>query len=285
MPIAAVLGAVGSIAGAAISAKSAQSAAATQANAALSAAQIQANSEAAAAATLKEGESQGVTAELSGAGVANAQLQPYSNLGMSATYSLADLYGLPTPNNPNGGQAFNPASTNQFLNSPDYQFAKQQGIAGLDSSAAAKGQLLSGGQLKAITDYSSGLATQNFGNYVSRLGQLASLGPSSATQLGDWAMNSGSNIANTEIGTSAGVANTQVGAGNALAAGTTGAANATASGQVASNNLIGGGISDAFSNLALYRMMNTSSPTGYGGSGGGGGSSYGNGPIGSTGPY
>ena len=126
-----------------------------------------------------------------------ANEQPYINTGTAATYSLAELYGLPTPSNPNGGQPFNQASINSFTNSPGYQFEKQQGIDAIDAQAAAQNQLLSGNTLKAIADYSSGLASQNFNSYADRLMALGNQGEGAAAHQATASGNASNSIAGT----------------------------------------------------------------------------------------
>lgn len=55
-------------------------------------------------------------------------------------------------------------SAAEFEVDPSYDFRKQQGMDGLQSSAAASGGLLSGAALKALTGYNSNLASQEYGN-------------------------------------------------------------------------------------------------------------------------
>lgn len=51
---------------------------------------------------------------------------------------------------------------------PSYQFRLQQGVNGLDASAAAKGGLLSSGHEKDVTDYAQGLASTEYQNMYNR---------------------------------------------------------------------------------------------------------------------
>lgn len=51
---------------------------------------------------------------------------------------------------------------------PSYAFQQQQGINAIDSSAAARGGLLSSGHTKDILDYSQGLASQEYGKAFDR---------------------------------------------------------------------------------------------------------------------
>ncbi|WDI91922.1 hypothetical protein [Xanthomonas campestris] len=100
---------------------------------------------------------------------ANTQnMQPYLNAGTSALNQLSQL---------------NSGNYQSFQESPDYQFTLQQGIQGLDRSAAARGSLYSGGQQADLMRYGQGLASQEYGNYYNRLASLAGQGQSAASAL------------------------------------------------------------------------------------------------------
>lgn len=96
-------------------------------------------------------------------------LQPYIDAGTDALTKI---------------KAVNNGDYSGFENSPDYLFARDQGIQSIDRSAAARGALYSGGQSADLAKFASGLASQNFGNYYNRLTGLASMGQGSATSLG-----------------------------------------------------------------------------------------------------
>ena len=121
-------------------------------------------------------------------------LLPYNEVGKAATYTLASLYGLPGPD----GEV-EPPDYAPFMTSPDYQFARAEGINALDASAAARGNLLSGGMMKELTEYGAGLASQNYGNYVNRLTELARLGENAGAQTGAFGVNIGNNIAGNQL--------------------------------------------------------------------------------------
>lgn len=55
---------------------------------------------------------------------------------------------------------FNAPSIEEIRNSPGYQFALQEGVKALDTSAAARGTVLGGGQKKDILQYATGLLDQ-----------------------------------------------------------------------------------------------------------------------------
>ena len=112
---------------------------------------------------------------------------------------------------------------------PGFKFRLDQGIQALDRSAASKGTLLSGGHLKELAGYASGLASQEYGAEWDRTMGLANLGINAAG-----AQNaSGSSY------------------GNELADLTTGAGNATAAGQAASGQAWG----DMWGNLGDLGMQ------------------------------
>lgn len=83
--------------------------------------------------------------------------------------------------------------------SPQYQFALQQGIAGLDSSAAASGGLLSGGHLAAILNYSQGLASQQYNNVYNQLLGVTSMGEAAAAGAATNAAVTGSGVSSNQM--------------------------------------------------------------------------------------
>jgi hypothetical protein len=159
-------------------------------------------------------------------------LLPYSQGGQSAFSNLQSLLGM-------GGQPNFGAMNSALQNYPGYQFAMDQGVQALDRSAASRGTLLSGGQLKDLTAYGQGMGSQLFNRYFDQNYQLASLGENAAAQTG----NAGSNAAS-------GAASAQMAGGTAAASGIMGATNAATN-----------GIGNALIN---YSILN-------GGAGGGGG--------------
>ena len=149
---------------------------------------------------------------------------PFTNVGQGAVTTLGQLFGI----GPDGQQT-GQADFSNFFQSPDYQFALQEGVNALDFSNAAKGMLQSGNHLRDLTQFGQGLATQNFGNYFNRLLQLSSLGQNAASGQGN------------QIGN----------AGEARAAGIVGSANAWNQ-----------GLSGIGNSLSLYGALN-GSPSAY----------------------
>ncbi len=107
-------------------------------------------------------------------------LDPYIQSGRGANNLLSSFYGL------GGEPALGEAALARFAASPDYQFALKGGVSALDNSASAKGGLLGGNQVRAVTEYGQGLATQNLGNYLSRLTGMSQQGMNAANSLGQF---------------------------------------------------------------------------------------------------
>ena len=88
--------------------------------------------------------------------------------------------GQVAPYNPATGQSGFVDQTQQdaygrFTTSPDYLFRFNEGQRMLDSSAAARGTLMSGNQLRALTELGQNLASGEYGNYMNRLYGVAGL--------------------------------------------------------------------------------------------------------------
>ena len=159
-----------------------------------------------------------------------ADLMPYADAGKT---SLDQLMGQMGPDG-----YFNQTYSGQDIYSdPSYQFRLQQGQDAIQSSAAARGGLLSGATLKALQGYGQDMASQEYQNAYNRfnadqtnrynrLSNLVGIGQNAAAQVG----NAGAQTAQA-------VANNTMSGANAQAAGVIGSANAKAQGQQA---MIGG---------------------------------------------
>lgn len=84
-----------------------------------------------------------------------------------------------------------------YKTSPGFQFRLDEGLRGVENSAAAKGLLQSGGTLKGIDRYAEGLAASDFNDQFNRVMSVASGGQQAATSganLGQNYANASSNI-------------------------------------------------------------------------------------------
>lgn len=136
-------------------------------------------------------------------------LQPYIGAGTSA---LSDL------------NAINSGNYAGFENSPDYLYALQQGLKGVDRSAASRGALYSGGTTADTLGTAEGLASQNLGAYRSNLMSLAQLGAGAGANLGSVGAGQAAAIGNIGFNNAA----NQTTAGYNAAAGNINTANNTA---------------------------------------------------------
>lgn len=105
---------------------------------------------------------------------------PYVKAGTDANQQLSD--------GTKAGGDFNRSFTlADFVKDPGYDFRMQQGVGAVENSALAKGGLLSGNTLKAVTDYGQNFASNEYqnaygrfntdmGNRFSRLSSLADRG-------------------------------------------------------------------------------------------------------------
>lgn len=135
-----------------------------------------------------------------------SDLQPYMQGGNAAFSQVQSLLGL------NGGNSDSMLAT--LRNTPGYQFALKTGQEGLDRTAASRGMLLSGGQLKDSMNYNQGMADQNYNNYYNQLMGVSGLGESAAAGLGSQGTATGQ-----------GMAQSMMAGGQAMAGGIAGAAN------------------------------------------------------------
>jgi hypothetical protein len=185
-----------------------------------------------------------------------------------------------------GGSTTDPNATvlDRFRADPGYQFALDQGVKARDASAAARGMLLSGNQLTALTDYGQGMADQQFnsyrdrlantyGNYLQRLGVVSGYGTQFAANNQNILTGQGNNLANLSTGLSQNIANVLTGQGEVNANSLLSAGNARASGYAtaaaANNQGMGnmlGNLSSMIGNLNQYNtnQSRTSSFTGAG---------------------
>lgn len=125
---------------------------------------------------------------------------------------------------------YTPFGTEQFQQDPGYAFRVNEGIKALDRSAAARGGLLSGNQLRGVTEYGQNAASQEYQNAFNRyqaerqarlgpLQSLAGVGQSSANTLSNAAGQLGTNLADLSVGAGNARASSYIGGANAISNG------------------------------------------------------------------
>ena len=106
-------------------------------------------------------------------------LAQYRDTGGSALTKYADSLGL-------NGDAARAQFRDGFRADPGYQFAFDEGQRAVQGSAAAKGGLLSGGAMRALNRFGTGIADQQYGSYLDRFRDLANMGQNSAALTGQF---------------------------------------------------------------------------------------------------
>lgn len=113
------------------------------------------------------------------------------------------------------GLGARPEGYGGYTATPGYEYRLGEGVRAIDASAASRGNLLSGATLRALQTHGQNVATQDYGDYMNRLGGMVGSGQSAAGMQAS----AGQNFAT-------GATNALAGIGNAQAAGAIGAGNA-----------------------------------------------------------
>lgn len=106
-----------------------------------------------------------------------------------------------------------------FTASPGYEFARQEGIRAIDQGASARGLLGSGARLRELARYGTGVANQEYGNWLSRLQSLAGVGQAASGQAASLAQQGGQQQAGYTLAGGQAQAQGTVGQANALLGG------------------------------------------------------------------
>lgn len=202
---------------------------------------------------------QGIDVQQQIYGQARADNQPYLDAGGRGLNLLMQGIGDGTT-----GDLTRRFSMADFEKDPGYEFRMTEGQRGVEGSAAARGALLSGAALKALTRYNQNFASNEYGladarfardqnNRYGRLLGIAGIGENAVGRVGAAGQNYGNNVTNLLTG-----------AGNA-------AGNAGAAATIGANNAMMGGVSNAYNmwqHNQLMQQMNQQPDGAVGGAGG-----------------
>ena len=145
--------------------------------------------------------------------IIRADLAPYRGAGDNALAAYQYELGLgekPT---------FGGTEYGGFTKTPGYDFRLQQGTDAVEASRAAGSGLMSGRTLRDLTQYGQDYASNEYNNYLTRLGGMSDTGLSAAQMAGAASQNA-----------AAGISQAYGNAGNAQAAGAIGVGNALTNG-------------------------------------------------------
>jgi hypothetical protein len=156
--------------------------------------------------------------------------EPWRQAGITALNRLTPL-----------ATEYTPFGMEQFQADPGYSFRLSEGQKALERSAAARGNLLSGGTGKALTRFGQEMGSQEYQNAFNRyqaertarlqpLQSLAGVGQTTAQQMSAAGQNLASNVGNIYTSNAANVGNLMTSGAAARASGYVGGANALTQG-------------------------------------------------------
>ncbi len=231
----------------------------------LSGANKQSNAAKSAAELQKEAADNSLAFQKQVYGQQQANAAPYIAAGTSSLQELERQMGPGGSLSQQWGQTFQAPTAEQASQTPGYQFALGQGLQGIERSAAARGNLLTGGLLQAEQQYGQGLASQTYqqtfnnaltqyqnaynqfqqgqANTYNRLAGVAGTGQTAVNQLGQQGQAAAGNVANISL-------NSAQQQGNALQS----AAYQSASGYNAAASGISSGLNNAYGQYQLGKL-------------------------------
>jgi hypothetical protein len=164
---------------------------------------------------------------------------PYINAGNQSLTQLQNGFSNGTFGTP---ATFTAPTAAQAEAMPGYQFSLAQGDQGLLQGAAAAGGNISGGTLKALDSYNSGLASTTYGNTFNQALNTYQANLAGQNQAFSQLFGTAQLGANAATNSASQVGNTLTNIGNSQAAGTIGTANAINSGIAGATNAATSGI-------------------------------------------
>ena len=130
----------------------------------------------------------------------NQMYAPLREAGTNAFGTLQNIAGL---NGPQAQQDW----YNNYVESPDVAFRRQQGINAIDNSSAARtGGVMSGGLLKRLQEFGTGVATQDLNSTKGLIERISNTGTNAIGA-----------TANARLGLSSGLASSFTNEGNQMA--------------------------------------------------------------------
>jgi hypothetical protein len=196
--------------------------------------------------------------------------EPFRKAGIRSQNELLDLLGLSGNTGAKDYGTLARAFTGQDMyKDPGYAFRLNEGVKALDRSAAARGGLLGGNQMRGLTQFGQDYGSQEYMNAFNRYQteRQARLNPlQSLLGAGQTASNALTGAAG-DLG--AGTAAASMAGGNAMAGGLIGAGNARASGYMGTANAVSNALGQGVNYYSQQRMIDRMFPQ----TGGGGGAS------------
>ena len=167
--------------------------------------------------------------------------EPFRETGLAAQNRLADLLGIRgRTDQPGYGYGLQRFTMDNYQADPGYGFRLKRGLDAMERTAAARGGLLSGNQLRGAMEFGQDLASQEYGNAFNRyqteranilnpLQSLGGVGQTATNTLTGAAGNLGAGMASAYGNLGSALSANAINAGNARASGYMGTANALSS--------------------------------------------------------
>lgn len=173
--------------------------------------------------------------------------EPFREAGLKGQNRLLEYLGLGGDVNAPGYGKYATAEfgMDKFQADPGYAFRMSEGMKALERSAAARGGLLSGSNLKNTQRFGQDLASQEYQNAFNRF-QATRTGTLNPLQSLSGVAQSSANTLGTQAGQY----------GNAMASNIIGAGNAQAAGQIGQANAIAGGVGQGINFYQNQQLIN-----------------------------
>lgn len=187
--------------------------------------------------------------------------EPFRETGLAAQNRLADLLGVSgRTDQPGYGYGTQPFTMAQYQADPGYGFRLKRGLDAMERTAAARGGLLSGNQLRGAMEFGQDLASQEYGNAFNRFQTERSNILNPLQSLGGVGQTATNTLTNAAGNLGAGMAGAYGNLGSALSANAINAGNARASGYMGTANALSGAVGQGLNYYQNQQLMNLYRP-------------------------
>lgn len=187
--------------------------------------------------------------------------EPFRETGLAAQNRLADLLGISgRTDQPGYGYGTQPFTMAQYQADPGYGFRLKRGLDAMERTAAARGGLLSGNQLRGAMEFGQDLASQEYGNAFNRFQTERSNILNPLQSLGGVGQTATNTLVNAAGNLGAGMAGAYGNLGSALSANAIGAGNARASGYMGTANALSNAVGQGLNYYQNQQLMNLYRP-------------------------
>ena len=187
--------------------------------------------------------------------------EPFRETGLAAQNRLADLLGISgRTSEPGYGYGLQRFTMDNYREDPGYGFRLKRGLDAMERTAAARGGLLSGNQLRGAMEFGQDLASQEYGNAFNRYQTERSNILNPLQSLGGVGQTSTNALTGAAGNLGAGMAGAYGNLGSALSANAINAGNARASGYMGTANALSGAVGQGLNYYQNQQLMNLYRP-------------------------